>query len=73
MLLLSAFRWIAYNLAPGVCPDCGGLLSPVLHKSARQVGAILPPDYPDFDTPGDWLCCEDCDYALALDLPAATS
>ena len=69
MLLVSAFRWLAYNLAPGRCPECGALLSPVVRKTARQVGALLPPDHPELDTPSDWLCCEDCDYAVALDLP----
>lgn len=68
MLILSAFRWIAYNLAPGVCPDCGALLSPSIRKSARQLGAMLPMNHPDLDTKSDWLCCEDCDYAVALDL-----
>lgn len=73
MWLVSAFRWFAYNLAPGSCPDCSGLLVPVVRKTARQVGAMLPQGYPYLDTQGDWLCCEDCDYALALDLPADNS
>lgn len=67
MRLVSAWRWIAYNLAPGICPDCGSLLSPMIRRTARQLGAMLPPCHPGLDTLNDWLCCEECDYAVALD------
>jgi hypothetical protein len=68
MVFVSAVRWFVYNLAPGVCPDCGALLSPALGKTARQLGAMLPLNHPDLDRKSDWLCCEECDYAVALDL-----
>lgn len=66
--LISALRWLAYNLAPPLCPECAGLLSPVLRRTAREIGAALPHTDPRRDLRSDWLCCEDCDYAVALDI-----
>lgn len=68
MALRSAFRWLAYNLAPGICPECSGLLSPVLRRTPVQIGATLAQTDPRRELRSDWLCCEDCDYAVALDI-----
>lgn len=65
--LISALRWIAYNFAPSICPDCAGWLSPVLRRTPVELGAQMPMGDPRCHTPSDWLCCEDCDYAVALD------
>jgi len=67
-MLITAVRWLAYNLAPAFCPDCAGLLTFVARRTAREVGAWLPRGDSRHDQRSDWLCCEDCDYAAALDL-----
>lgn len=66
--LISAFRWIAFNLAPSVCPSCAGWLTPVLRRTPVEIGAHMPKGDGRGHTRSDWLVCEDCDYALALDL-----
>ncbi len=68
MVLLSAFRWVAYNLAPSLCPECSGLLSPILRRTAVEIGAALAHTDERRFIRSDWLCCEDCDYAIALDI-----
>lgn len=68
MVLVSALRWLCYNLLPSRCPECSGLLGLVLRRSAAQIGAVLRKGDPRAERPSDWLCCEDCTYAVALDL-----
>lgn len=68
--IVSALRWLAYNLAPPLCPECSGFLTPVLRRTALEIGAALPHTDPRRLLRSDWLCCEDCDYAVALDISA---
>ena len=70
MKIRSALRWVSYNLAPQSCPECTGLLSVVLRRTPTEVGAVLRRGDPRTTQPSDWLCCEDCRYAVALDLPS---
>lgn len=67
-MLLSLARWLVHNLLPTTCPECGALLTPVLRRSPVQIGAVLRPGDPRRGRTSDWLCCEQCDYARALDL-----
>lgn len=70
MSIRSALRWLVYNLAPAICPECSGLLSPVIGKTPAEIGATLAAADPRRTLRSDWLCCEDYTYAVALDIPA---
>jgi hypothetical protein len=67
-VLLAAVRWFIYTLLPSLCPECGGLLTPILRRSAIQIGAVLRPGDPRRHLRSDWLCCESCDFVRSLDL-----
>lgn len=69
--LISLLRWFGYNLAPASCPDCSGFLTLVMRRTAVEIGAMLPPADERRTLRSDWLCCEDCDYAMALDIREA--
>jgi hypothetical protein len=67
-VLRSFARWLRHNLLPSTCPECGALLTPVLRRSAAELGALLRPGDPRAGRLSDWLCCEECSYLRALDL-----
>lgn len=70
MWFLSGVRWLVYTLFPARCTECGALMSPVLHRTAEELGVKIHAQDPRAAVRSDWLCCEQCPYAVSFDLLA---